>query len=132
MSTENIDSGNVPARFKTIISFIPIILSAIVGLVLLVSGLQKAFGVDLFIRQMRDYEIITNPLLILLCAWGLIAFECCLGTALIINFRPKIAVPLGVMIFLVFIGATGYAWATGVTDDCGCFGAWISCCADKY
>ena len=125
MSTENIDSGNVPARFNTVKFFIPVILSAIVGLVLLGSGLQKAFGVDLFIRQMRDYEIITNPLLIIFCAWGLIAFECCIGTALIVNFKPKIAVPLGVMIFLVFIGATGYAWATGVTDDCGCFGAWI-------
>ena len=125
MYTENINAGNVPTRSKRFLSLIPIILSSIVGLVLIVSGLQKGFAVDLFIRQIRDYEIITNPLLIIFCAWGLIAFECCLGTSLIINFRPRIAVPFGILIFLVFIGATGYAWATGVTDDCGCFGAWI-------
>jgi uncharacterized membrane protein YphA (DoxX/SURF4 family)/thiol-disulfide isomerase/thioredoxin len=111
-----------PNRIKTLL---PIMLSSIVGLVLLFSGLQKAFAVDLFIRQLRDYEIIADPLLIIFCAWGLIALECCLGAALLVNFQPKIAVPLGGLIFLIFIAATGYAWATGVTDDCGCFGSWI-------
>lgn len=124
MSTENINSGNVSASPNKIIFLIPI-LSSIVGLVLLISGLLKAFEVDLFIRQIRDYEIITSPLLIIFCAWGLIVFECCLGTALTINYQPKIAVPLGGFIFLVFIAATGYAWATGVTEDCGCFGSWV-------
>jgi hypothetical protein len=123
--TENINSGNGSIISKRIISWVPIILSSIVGLVLLTSGLQKAFEIDLFMRQIRDYEIITNPLLIIFSAWGLIAFECCLGTALIINFQPKIAVPAGGLLFLIFISATGYAWATGVTDDCGCFGSWI-------
>ena len=124
MSTENINSGTTTNLHK-IITLIPILLSCIVGVVLIVSSVPKAFGIDLFIRQIRDYEIITNPLLIILGAWGLITFECCLGTALIINFRPKIAVPLGSLIFLIFIAATGYAWATGVTDDCGCFGSWV-------
>ena len=125
MSTENINSANIasnPNRFK---SLVPVILSCIVGLVLLTSGLLKAFGIDLFIRQLRDYGIITNPLLLIFCAWAVIAFECCLGAALTVNFQPKIAVPLGGLLFLVFISATGYAWATGVTADCGCFGAWI-------
>ena len=63
MSTENINSGNVSTIPNKIIFLIPIILSSIVGLVLLVSGLLKAFEVDLFIRQIRDYEIITSPLL---------------------------------------------------------------------
>jgi uncharacterized membrane protein YphA (DoxX/SURF4 family) len=125
VTTENINSGNGPTILNRIKTWVPIILSGIVGLVFLTSGLQKAFEVDLFIRQMRDYEIITHPLLIIFSAWGLIAFECCLGTALIVNFRPKIAVPAGGMLFLLFIGATGYAWVTGVTDDCGCFGSWI-------
>lgn len=103
----------------------PFLLAILVGLVFLASGLQKAFGVDLFILQIRDYEIISSPLLIILSAWGLIALECFLGTALILNFYPKLVAPVAGFIFLVFIAATGYAWATGVTDDCGCFGAWI-------
>ncbi len=125
MNDENIISGsgsNIPKRIKFLI---PIILSGLVGVILLISGFQKAFEVDLFIRQMRDYEILTNPLLIIFAAWGLIIFECCLGAALLVNFHPKIAVPAGALLFLLFIGATGYAWVTGVTDDCGCFGSWI-------
>ncbi len=125
MSAETINSQNPAAGPKGFKYLIPVILSALVGIVLLVSGLQKVFEIDLFIRQIRDYEIITNPLLIILGAWGVVTFECCLGAALIFNYRPKIAVPLGLLIFLVFIGATGYAWKTGVTEDCGCFGSWI-------
>ncbi len=125
MSAENFNSGDVATFSKKYLSLIPIILSSIVGLVLLVAALPKAFEIDLFIRQIRDYEIITNPLLIIFSAWGLIIFECCLGAALVVNYRPKIAVPLGGILFLIFIAATGYAWATGVTDDCGCFGSWI-------
>jgi len=125
VATENIHSGNGPTISNRIKSWVPIILSSFVGLVFLASGLQKAFEIDLFIHQMRDYEIITHPLLIIFSAWGLVAFECCLGTALIINFHPKIAIPAGGLLFLIFIGATGYAWVTGVTDDCGCFGSWI-------
>jgi thiol-disulfide isomerase/thioredoxin/uncharacterized membrane protein YphA (DoxX/SURF4 family) len=110
------------SRFKT---WVPVILSTIVGLVLLVSGLQKSFEIDLFIRQIRDYQIIANPLLIILGAWCLITFECCLGAALAVNFQPKIAVPLGSLLFLIFMAATGWAWHTGATNDCGCFGSWI-------
>ena len=124
MSTEN-DKSAVSVRSTRLLSLTPIILSSIVGLVLIISSLPKAFEIDLFIRQIRDYEIITNPLLIIFSAWGLIIFECCLGTALIINFRPKMTLPLGGILFLIFIAATGYAWATGVTDDCGCFGSWV-------
>ena len=125
MATENIHHVNGTTILNKIKSWVPIILSGIVGLILLASGLQKAFEIDLFIHQMRDYQIVTNPLLVTFSAWGLVAFECCLGTALIINFHPKIAVPAAGLLFLIFIGATGYAWVTGVTDDCGCFGSWI-------
>ncbi|MBN1790098.1 MAG: hypothetical protein JW830_06365 [Bacteroidales bacterium] len=125
MSTENTHSGNGPTISRRIKSWVPIILSGIVGLVLLFAGLQKAFEIDLFIRQIRDYEIITDPLLVIFSAWVLLTFECCLGAALIVNFHPKIAVPAGGLLFLIFISATGYAWATGVTDDCGCFGSWV-------
>ncbi|MBN1905150.1 MAG: hypothetical protein JW927_08640, partial [Deltaproteobacteria bacterium] len=95
MSAEDINTGNGPTIISRLKNWTPVILSCIVGLVLLVSGLQKAFGVDLFIRQIRDYDIISNPLLIIMGAWALITLECALGAALTVNFQPKIAVPLG-------------------------------------
>ncbi len=125
MLTEEINTGNRATITDRLKKWIPVILSCIVGLVLLVSGLQKAFGIDLFIRQIRDYQIIVNPLLIILGAWALITIECCLGAALTVNFQPKIAAPLAGILFLIFIAATGWAWHTGATNDCGCFGSWI-------
>lgn len=125
MSFENTTPDGASFKSNLLKSWVPVILSAFVGLVLLVSGFQKAFEIDLFLRQIRDYEIITNPLLIIFSGWGLIIFECCLGTSLLINYKPKIAIPAGSAIFLMFVAATGYAWATGVTDDCGCFGSWL-------
>lgn len=125
MSAEDINTGNGPTIISRLKNWTPVILSCIVGLVLLVSGLQKAFGVDLFIRQIRDYDIISNPLLIIMGAWALITLECALGAALTVNFQPKIAVPLGGALFLIFVAATGWAWYTGATDDCGCFGSWV-------
>jgi uncharacterized membrane protein YphA (DoxX/SURF4 family) len=55
--TEEINTGNRATITDRLKKWIPVILSCIVGLVLLVSGLQKAFGIDLFIRQIRDYQI---------------------------------------------------------------------------
>ena len=101
------------------------ILSGTVGLILLFSGLIKAEDMELFIRQIRDYEIITGRIPIVLIAWGLIIAECSLGTALLISFRPNIIVPITSFLLVIFIGVTGYAWISGVTEDCGCFGNWV-------
>jgi len=125
LSEQKINSNSASFFSKFIKQRLPAILTCLVGLVLLVSGLQKSFEVDLFIRQIGDYDIISNPVLILLGAWGIIIVEFCLGTALILNYRPKIAIPPAVLLLLVFIGATGWAWYTGATDDCGCFGSWV-------
>ena len=33
--------------------------------------------------------------------------------------------PLTTLLFVVFTGVTGWAWITGATQDCGCYGPWI-------
>lgn len=101
------------------------ILSGVVGLILLISGLIKAGDMELFIRQIRDYGIISHHLLLILTAWCLIIAECTIGTALLIFFRPRITIPITSFLLAIFIGVTGYAWVSGVTEDCGCFGAWV-------
>lgn len=125
MSEQKINSNSDSFFSKFIKNRLPVILPGLIGLVLFISGLQKSFEVDLFIRQIGDYDIISNPALILLGAWGIIIVEFCLGTALIINYRPKIMIPPAVLLILIFISATGWAWYTGATDDCGCFGSWV-------
>ncbi len=58
-------------------------------------------------------------------AWGLIGLEFGLGVALLVSYRPKLTLPFTGILFLVFLGATGWTWLSGTTEECGCFGVWV-------
>ena len=106
-------------------SNVPRLIAGTVGIVLLSAAFIKMMDMDLFIRQMRDYGIISNYLLLSINARALIALECALGVGLLIFYRPKLTLLLTSALFLIFAGATGWAWLTDATKDCGCFGAWV-------
>ncbi len=110
-------------KFRRIFS--PRILAAAMGIVLVIAAIPKISNMDLFIRQIRDYQVITNHTLLILSAWGEIIVELVLGAALLVYYRPRITVSLSIALFCVFIGAVLWAWITGVTEDCGCFGSWV-------
>lgn len=94
-----------------------------VGLVLLAAGLIKASNLVLFMAQIKAYGIITHPVLLLVSAWGLVAIQCFLGTALLVAYRPRLTLPATALLWVVLIGGTGWAAWSGATDECGCFGA---------
>ena len=108
------------------------VLPGAVGLILLISGLLKAGEMDLFIRQIKAYGIITNYVLLVIGSWAVILAECTLGMSLIVSYRPNSTIPLTVILLLIFSGLTSWAWITGVTEDCGCFGDLIKSSFDKY
>ena len=60
---------------------------AAVGLILLGAAFMKATDMQLFIRQIRDYGIITHYVLVAVGAWGLIMVECALGVGLLVTTR---------------------------------------------
>lgn len=101
------------------------VFAAAAGIILLIAAILKAYDIELFMRQIRDYQIISGHLMLLMSAWCLITTEFVLGAALIVYYRPKISIPLSIALFCVFIGVTLWAWCTGVTEDCGCFGSWV-------
>jgi len=105
--------------------FSPRILAALIGIVFVIAAIPKISDMDLFVRQIRDYQVITNHTLLILSAWGEIIAELVLGAALLVYYRPRITVSLSIALFCVFIGAVLWAWITGVTEDCGCFGSWV-------
>lgn len=105
--------------------WIPRLLAGALGLILIIAGVLKATDMELFIRQMKDYGIISHQVILTLGAWALIAIECAIGVGLLILYRPKLMLPLTAMLFLTFLGSTVWAWATGATEECGCFGAWL-------
>lgn len=100
------------------------LLEIIVGAVLLLAGLLKAYEPLSFAQQISEYQIVTTPALVKALAWALIAVECALGAALIAGVWRRWAIPAAAMLLLVFIGAVGWAWWTGATENCGCFGSW--------
>lgn len=104
----------------------PRLLAGAVGLIFLFAGILKSTEMEIFIRQIRGYGIISHHGLLVIIAWGLVVAEYVLGTALVIGFLPRITIPISAFLLFIFLCATGWAWLTGVTEDCGCFGTWIS------
>jgi thiol-disulfide isomerase/thioredoxin len=80
---------------------------------------------ELFIRQISAYGLITHPLLVTLGAWAMIVFQFTLGMALLLLYRPRISLFIAVLLWAFLTCLTAYAWATGTTDDCGCYGSWL-------
>lgn len=103
----------------------PRLLAGCVGMILLAASLMKATDMALFIRQLKGYGIISQPFLLTMGAWGLIALQTALGAGLILFYKPRIILPVTTGLWLILLGGTIYAWLTGVTGDCGCYGAWM-------
>lgn len=101
------------------------VLAGAVGLILVAASVLKATDVDLFVKQLGDYGIISQHSVLVLSAWGLITLEFGLGVSLLIYYRPKITLTFAGMLFLVFLGGTGWTWLSGSTEDCGCFGDYV-------
>ncbi len=96
----------------------------VLGGVLLAAGLVKATAPMHFAQEIADYGIITNVVLTGVVAYAIVVVECGLGAALVVNLRPRVSLALTGLLLLVFLGAVGWAWWSGSTQDCGCFGPW--------
>lgn len=105
--------------------WLPRLLAGSVGLVLLVAGFLKATDMMYFIRQLKGYGIISHPYLLVMSAWGLIALQCALGAGLLVFYRPKLMLTLSTVLWLTLLAGTVWAWITGATQDCGCYGPWL-------
>jgi hypothetical protein len=105
--------------------WLPRLVCGLLSLVLLTAAVVKAMDMELFVRQIRDYGIISNHTLLVLGAWAVVAMECTLGVGLLVGYRPRLILFLTALLFLAFIGATGWALVAGTAEDCGCFGVWL-------
>ena len=102
----------------------------VMGLVFLVAGAAKSWDPVLFYWEAVSYwELLgvsfenwagfARPTLVL----G--PMECAVGVALILNWRPRLALSAGLGLMLLFIGLTGHAWYQEADVNCGCFGALV-------
>ncbi|MEW6664897.1 MAG: MauE/DoxX family redox-associated membrane protein [Thermodesulfobacteriota bacterium] len=96
-----------------------------VGIVIIGAGLMKATDMALFIRQIAAYGLLSHPLLVTWGAWAMIGVQFGLGLALLLFYRPAITLGLTLLLWVGLSGLTAWAWWSGVTDECGCYGAWL-------
>ena len=101
------------------------LLCGAIGILLMTASLMKATDIQLFMGQIKAYAIVSSPLLVTLIAWGLITVEWTFGVGLVIFFRPGWMLPLTGLFWLFLLVVTGWAWVGRVTQECGCYGAWV-------
>ncbi|MEW6735733.1 MAG: MauE/DoxX family redox-associated membrane protein [Acidobacteriota bacterium] len=94
----------------------------LVGLVLIIAGLAKAYYPLSFVQNISTYKIITVPLVVTAFAWLMIIIEGALGMALVTAYQRRWTVPITISLLVLFLGVLGWAWYSGSTADCGCFG----------
>jgi hypothetical protein len=56
-------------------------LAGALGIILITAAILETYDIELFMREVKDYDIITNRLMLMLGAWGLIIAEIVLGTS---------------------------------------------------
>jgi hypothetical protein len=102
----------------------------LIGLVYVVSGLIKTWEPILFYWEAIPYTQLLgfgreNFQIVAKSAVLLAPFEVGLGTALLLNWRPRITLPIATLLMAFFTGLLVYAWKMGASIDCGCFGALV-------
>ena len=94
----------------------------LIGIVLIWAALGKMANAQDFLANLYDYRI---PLpgsflhhLAVILPW----IELLCGLALLTGFWQESVLGLVFLMMLIFLAATGQAWARGLDIDCGCFG----------
>ena len=94
--------------------------------VFLTAGALKMLDPEGFGREVAQYGIVPESLTAVFASL-LLPIEVAVGAALLINFRPVLALGMATGMLLLFIGAISFALATDQPlQDCGCFGRNIS------
>lgn len=101
----------------------------IMGLVFFVAGLTKIWDPVLFFWQAVPHvQFFTGTEnWEHLATWALLLapLECAVGLALLVDWKPRLALPVGVVLMAFFIFVTALAWNRGTAENCGCFGTLI-------
>jgi len=100
------------------------VLACAVGLVLILAAFMKATDMEIFARQIKAYGIVIQPVVVAAGAWALIALECFLGMGLLVLYRPAVTFRATAILWVIFLAVTSWAWSTGATEECGCYGSW--------
>ncbi|NKB67774.1 MAG: hypothetical protein GKR89_11990 [Candidatus Latescibacteria bacterium] len=101
----------------------------LMGLVFLVAGATKIWQPVLFFWEAVPHaQILAGQE-----AWESLAsmallmgpLECLVGLALLVDWKPRLNVPVATVLMVFFVAITALAWQKGAEESCGCFGSLI-------
>lgn len=101
-------------------SRITFVIQLLIGLMLLGTGISKAFTAQQFLTSFEAYKLIPSSLAPT-AAFLVILAELLVGSLLIVSLKVRWASVLALGLFLVFTVAITSAWRRGLQIDCGCF-----------
>lgn len=101
-------------------------LRMVIGLVLLVSGVEKAISpYQNFLYVIQAYQMLPSPLenaVAIILPW----VELAIGLFMLLGLWVRLSVNLSLVIFALFIAVVGQALLRGLPiDQCGCFGQMV-------
>ena len=103
----------------------------IIGVVYLVAGAVKVWEPVLFYWEAIPYAQILGVTewetasAVAKAAIVLGPIEFFLGWALLLNWQPRLCLPVATVLMAAFTALTAKAWHMGASIDCGCFGALV-------
>ena len=101
----------------------------IMGVVFLVAGLTKTWEPVLFFREAVPYvEILVGHKAVeIVASLALLLgpLECLVGLALLVDWKPRLILPVGTVMMTLFLAITAQAWKLGMGESCGCFGSLV-------
>ena len=103
----------------------------IIGVVYLVAGAMKVWEPVLFYWEAIPYAQLLGIVkwesasALAKAAIVLGPIEFFLGWALLLNWQPRLCLPVATVLMAAFTALTAKAWHMGASIDCGCFGALV-------
>ena len=111
---------NLPSK-----SVIVLGLRWLLGGIFIWAALGKIANPQEFLANLYDYRIPAPEFMLRLVAVGLPWLELVCGLALLIGVWQESTLGVILLLLVIFLLATGQAWARGLDIDCGCFGTAI-------
>ena len=103
----------------------------IIGVVYIVAGAMKTWEPVLFYWEAIPYAQLLGVTewesmsAVAKAAIPLGPIEFVLGWALLLNWQPRLCLPVATVLMAAFTALTAKAWHMGASIDCGCFGALV-------
>ncbi len=110
-----------PDRSPRWVPWLGLIARLVLGGALLFAGLTKVGKPLTSARAVQAYQILPFDVAAYV-GYALPIIELLLGGLLIIGLFTRPAAAAGAILMVLFIGGIAWAWAKGLSIDCGCFG----------